>query len=326
MTAPVIPTPPTRNPLLAPGLAFGGGVAVAVLAAFLLRSPTTAMPVASAAPVALAEASPAESSPTEASPTEASPTEPNPTEASLARIEAMVARALEAARHAEAQATRAETLSTQAEATSQRLEGRLEDNQVQRGRQADQTGDRFLAAALLLQTSIATPRPWLREYQAMADLAPAGALPRPLAEVLMSHAARGLPSEAELRERFASLMPQLVARAPQPGGVVDQGLAVLRRGFAMVGLASAPAPSDQELAIGSVAQQMRRGNLAGAVADAASLDAGLQPLLAGWLAQARARIAVEQAVQETLLRALTVPAPNPTPNPAAAAAPSGRAS
>jgi hypothetical protein len=50
--------------------------------------------------------------------------------------------------------------------------------------------------------------------------------------------------------------------------------------------------------------QLRRGNLAAAVSDAATLDAGLQPLIAGWMAQARARLAVEQAVQETLLRAL----------------------
>jgi hypothetical protein len=40
------------------------------------------------------------------------------------------------------------------------------------------------------------------------------------------------------------------------------------------------------------------------VADAGALDDAVQPLLAGWMAQARARLAVEQAVQETLLRAL----------------------
>jgi hypothetical protein len=274
------------RPWLATGLGFATGLAVAVAGALLLRP----------APAALAEAASIAPPP------------------SLAQVEALVAPALEAARQAEAQALRAEALASRAEVAAQRLEGSL----AQRGPQ----GDRFLAAALLLQTSIATPRPWMREYQTMADLAPAGALPRPVAEVLMSHAARGLPSEAELRERFATLAPQLLARAPQQGGMLDQGLAMLRGGFASIGLTAPPPPSDQEVAIGGVAQQLRRGNLAGAVADAGALDPRLQPLLAGWLAQARARLAVEQAVQETLLRALSPATQNPATTASAGPRPS----
>jgi hypothetical protein len=271
---------PAWHRLLLPGVAFGGGVAVAVLAAALMRPPAPAAVVAEPA-------------------------------ANPVPVEAMVAPALEAARRAEAQADRAE-------AAAQRVEGSLAQRSPQ--------GDRFLAAALLLQSSIATPRPWLREFQTMAELAPAGALPRPVAEVLMSHAARGLPSEPELRERFAALMPQLIARAPQQGGLISQGLGMMRGGFAAIGLAAPPPPSDQEVAIGAVAQQLRRGNLAGAVADAAALDAGLQPLLAGWLAQARARLAVEQAVQETLLRALSPAAAAPAATPGAGVAAAGRPS
>ncbi len=168
---------------------------------------------------------------------------------------------------------------------------------------ADLAG-RFIPAALLLKAAIATPRPWLREYQAMVALAPPGALPPPLAEVLLSHAARGLPSEAELRERYAALQPQLVVRAPRQGHAADQALSMMRAAAAGIGLAAPPPPTDQEQAIAGVAHQLRRGNLAAAVADAAALDASLQPLLAGWLAQAGARLAVEQAMQETLLRAL----------------------
>jgi hypothetical protein len=195
------------------------------------------------------------------------------------------------------------------------LEARLTSLQRDLARQpANQTaqGDRFVAAALLLQASIATPRPWLREYQAMAELATPAALPPALAEVLLSHAGRGLPTEAELRERFAALAPQLIARAPRQGDALDQTLSLVRGAAAGIGLAAPPPPTDQEQAIAGVAYQLRRGNLAAAVADAAALDASLQPLLAGWLAQARARLAVEQAVQETLLRALA--RPNLPPN------------
>ncbi|CAH0223785.1 hypothetical protein [Roseomonas sp. CECT 9278] len=174
---------------------------------------------------------------------------------------------------------------------------------------AAQRADRFIAAALLLQSAIATPRPWLREYQVMVALAPTGALPAPLAEVLLSHAGRGLPTEAELRERFVSLAPQLAARAPRQGDAIDQTFSALRGAVAGIGLAAPPAPSDQEQAIAGVVQQLRRGNLAAAVADASALAPSLQPLLVGWLAQASARLAVEQAVQETLLRALMSQAP-----------------
>ncbi|WP_198377883.1 hypothetical protein [Neoroseomonas rubea] len=168
-------------------------------------------------------------------------------------------------------------------------------------------GERFIAAALVLQASVATARPWLREYQAMARLAPPGMLPAPLSEVLLSHAARGLPTEAELRERYIALVPQLVARVPRQGDMVQQAVTTMRGAVASIGLVAAPAPSDQEQAIEGVVQHLRRGNLAAAVGDAAALDPSLQPLLAGWLAQAGARLAVEQAVQETLLRMLAAP-------------------
>ena len=194
--------------------------------------------------------------------------------------------------------------STAAEAVSGRVAAIAE--QVERlAAEQERPTERFMAAALLLQASITTPRPWLREYQAMVDLAPPGSLSRPAAEVLLSHAARGVPSEAELRERFAVLMPQLIARAPRGETALGSTVAAVRGGLASVGLTTPPPPTDQEQAIAGVAQQLRRGNLAAAVSDAASLDAGMQPLLSGWLAQARARLAVEQAVQETLLRLLS---------------------
>jgi hypothetical protein len=224
--------------------------------------------------------------------------------ARIGQLEAALERAAGEAGRAEALAARAEQAAERAES----LAARAEQAEALRSPQ----GGRFIAAALLLQASIATPRPWLREYQAMAELAPPGALPRPLAEVLLSHAARGLPSEAELRERFVLLAPQLAARAPRQGDALDQTLSAMRGAVSGIGLVSPPAPSDQEQAIAGVGHQLRRGNLAAAVADAAALDASLQPLLAGWLAQARARLAVEQAVQETLLRALARPPSAPS--------------
>ncbi|NKC32293.1 MICOS complex subunit MIC60 [Falsiroseomonas selenitidurans] len=199
----------------------------------------------------------------------------------------------------EIQAARAEAAARQAEAVAREAAAMLARNAPQ--------SDRFLIAALLLRASLATPRPWLREYQAMLALAPAGALPPSLAEVLASHAARGLPSEAELQARFALLAPQLLARMPRAEGLFSRGADALRGTFASLGLAAPPAPGLAETAIAGITEHLRRGNLAGAVADAGALDGQLQPLLAGWVAQARARLAVEQAIQEVLLRALAPP-------------------
>jgi hypothetical protein len=171
--------------------------------------------------------------------------------------------------------------------------------------------DRFVLAMLHLQAAVGTARPWVREYQVVVALAPPGALPRPLAEVLASHAARGLATEGDLRERFTALAPTLVARAPRTGGVLERAESGLRSGFAAIGLASPPPPSDVDAGVRRIEEHMRRGNLGAAVADAATLDARLQPLIGGWLAQARARLAVEQVVQETLLRAIASTGPRP---------------
>lgn len=177
-----------------------------------------------------------------------------------------------------------------------------------RGIEAEATSgrqqERFILAMLHLQASLGSARPWMREYEAAASFATPDALPRPVAEILASHAARGLATEADLRERFAGLAPTLVARAPRQGGVVEQTTTMMRATLAAVGLAAPPPPSTADVTVSGIQDHLRRGNLAAAVSDAAMLDPSLQPLIAGWMAQARARLAVEQAVQETLLRAL----------------------
>lgn len=164
--------------------------------------------------------------------------------------------------------------------------------------------DRFILAMLHLQAAAATARPWLREYDLAASLAPPGLLSPTLAEVLASHAARGLASEAALMERFEMLAPSLVARGPRGGSLLDRVGSTARGAFSMLGLATPPAATETDAAVQRIREQLRRGQLAAALSDAATLDAALQPLLSGWLAQSRARLAVEQAIQETLLRAI----------------------
>lgn len=165
-------------------------------------------------------------------------------------------------------------------------------------------GERFLVALIYLQGTIVSSRPWQRELQIVMNLAAPGQVPRTLAETLASHAARGLPTEAELRERFMALMPLMLERAPSEGDIFTRTSAFARSVLAGIGLASPPAPGETEATLASIAGRLRRRDLSGALADIAALDEALQPLLAGWVAQARARLAVEQAIQETLLPAL----------------------
>lgn len=164
--------------------------------------------------------------------------------------------------------------------------------------------ERFILAMLHLQAAAATARPWLREYDLAVSFAPPGALSPAVSEVLASHAARGLASEAALAERFDTLAPALLARTPAEGGLLERlGLAA-RGTFSALGLATPPPTGGTEAAVQRIREQLRRGQLAAALHDAATLDPAVQPLLSGWLAQARGRLAVEQAIQETLLRAM----------------------
>lgn len=165
--------------------------------------------------------------------------------------------------------------------------------------------ERFVLAMLHLQAAVASSRPWPREYQLAIGLAPPGAISSALAEVLASHAVRGLATEADLRERFAALAPAIVARAPSAAGTLDRAAAGLRSAFASIGVAAQPAPSDLDATLQRIQEHLRRGKLAAAVMDAETLDPAVMPLVAGWLSQARARLAVEQAIQETVLRAMS---------------------
>lgn len=172
--------------------------------------------------------------------------------------------------------------------------------------------ERFLIAMLHLQAAVASSRPWPREYEVAMGLAPPGAVPPALAEVLASHAARGLATEADLRERFAALAPAVLARASDGAGTLDRAAATFRSAFAVIGVATPPSPTDLDATLQRIQDHLRRGKLAAAVMDAEAIDPAVLPLVAGWLAQARARLAVEQAIQETVLRAIAVRGDSPS--------------
>lgn len=170
--------------------------------------------------------------------------------------------------------------------------------------------DRLVPALLNLQMVAATARPWHRELRAVLDLDAARMIPATVVEVLTSHSLRGVPTEGELHDRFLALAPAIHWRMPAEQSVLDRAQLNVRSALSGIGLAAPPPPGEADAAIASIADRLRRGDLAGAVADATALDKRSEPLLVGWMAQARARLAVEQALRETILTMLARSPPN----------------
>lgn len=163
---------------------------------------------------------------------------------------------------------------------------------------AQMDGPGFALAALRLQIAIGSSRPWRREYDALAALAPPGSIPQPIASLLGVHAIRGVPNEAELRERFIELAPQLPKRLVGGASSIDRLVQRAQSLGASIGLTESGAEERGVMSITTIESQIRRGNLRGALSDSDNLDPGIRPYLAAWLSDLQARVAVEEAVAE----------------------------
>lgn len=164
--------------------------------------------------------------------------------------------------------------------------------------------DRHLVALLHLQNVATTARPWSRELQLLLDQAGAGRLNPALVEVLRANAAQGVATRAELRRRFAMLRPALLADGAAETGLIHGLLQGGQSAAAGLGLAAPPPPDRTEATIADIGLRLDRGDLAGALHDAGLLDGRLRARLGDWTAQVRARLAVEQALQELLAQSL----------------------
>jgi hypothetical protein len=188
---------------------------------------------------------------------------------------------------------------------------RLEDSMgaIERSRQpgdarppfAAAPTDRLALALLHLETVVATGRPWSREWQLIIALDGPELMPPLYVEVLGSHASRGLPSARDLTERFELLAPAITERARSDDDVLQRAMNTVRATLSGVGLVAPVEPSRVDPALGGIREHLRRGELSAALTEVETLDEPQQALLAGWLAQVRARVAVEQALQDAIL-------------------------
>lgn len=165
--------------------------------------------------------------------------------------------------------------------------------------------DRLALALLHLEMVVASGRPWVREWQLVLALDGAAVVPPLYLEVLGSHASRGLPTARDMAERFEALTPAIAARATSDAAWLDRGLTLLRSTLAGIGLATPAEPGQVDMALVTIREHLRRGELTGVLSEVALLPPDQQGLFAGWLAQIRARVAVEQALQDVILGLLS---------------------
>lgn len=195
----------------------------------------------------------------------------------------------------------AETRKTTADAAAVlRLADRLDKVE---GELRDIQSRRTSAAALLLATgqlreAVNHALPFEAELRAVRVLAPQDAEMAAAVETLKPRAAAGIPTRIVLAERFDALAPALVRSELMPQGRSWWRDTVNRLGSLLTvrredGEAAGTSPA---AVVARTQAALRRGDLAGAVAQAETLDGAAAETVAPWLNDARARLAADKAL------------------------------
>lgn len=169
-----------------------------------------------------------------------------------------------------------------------------------------QAGDAGRRAALVvglssLRAAIDRGQSFAAELKSAAALG----LPAEAVRSLEAHAERGLPTSAVLAQRFSALVPALLRAAPSrttDGTLLDR-LTATAQNLVRVRPVGEAAGDDVPTAVARSEAKLRRGDIAGALADIDRLPEPVRALAASWTAEARARVAAE-----TTLRRLTLDA------------------
>ncbi len=157
--------------------------------------------------------------------------------------------------------------------------------------------ERLLVAVLQLQISSQAGRPFAEELRLIRQIIGAdAALARPL-ESLSVPAQRGAPTLADLRDQFGQASGVIVERGVRDSRTwIERVGAGVKGTLAGVGLAPPPPLTPVEASVAETQRQLANGNLLAALTEIETLDAPVRALAGGWIAQARLRLAVDQAV------------------------------
>ena len=184
----------------------------------------------------------------------------------------------------------------------------LSDNAAHASATGADTAARLTVAAEALRTTVERGAPYQSELAAVQSL---GADQNTLTP-LEPFAASGVPSATSLGRELAVLTPALQqAVHAAPGETTFLGrLEANAQKLVRVTPVDAPAGADPSTAIGRIALDAARADIAAALTDIAALPDSTKPLTADWIAKARARdtaIAASQRIAADALAALAKP-------------------
>ncbi|NQW11300.1 MAG: hypothetical protein HQ481_15655 [Alphaproteobacteria bacterium] len=162
----------------------------------------------------------------------------------------------------------------------------------------------FLVAAAHLATTAATSGSFAAELAALRATAPAVLEVDAILEILAKHDA-GVPSYAVLAERFAATAARVIDASVvgTDQGVVGQALTRVTALISVRRTESAPEGGINAL-LNEAEAALGGGDLAGAVKALETLDGDTAVVAAGWLADARTRLALDDAVRALQAQAL----------------------
>ncbi len=177
---------------------------------------------------------------------------------------------------------------------------------VESRRDAATAAQALVLAAGQLRSALAAGQPFQQELQAVRAVGSDDAqITQPL-DAVAGYAAKGVPTQPQLTDRFMAMASDIV-RADNQGegndwveqvtGKIATLVTVRRQGGGVVGDGAAAVVARAEAAL-------QAGNLGGAVTELAALKGPAAQVAAPWIADAKARLAANEAAQQLTSRAI----------------------
>src|SRR5262249_49879689 len=169
----------------------------------------------------------------------------------------------------------------------------------------------FVLAAGQLEAALDSGQPFTSELEAVRRLAGKDADLAPILAQLEDSAGEGVPTLAQLRTRFEdmALAVAQAATAPVEGRWIDRGLARLRSVVTVRPVGGDVEGDGAEARLARAEARLSEGDLAAGVSELDGLTGPAAEAAAPWLADARARVAADKAIQRLRERALARIAP-----------------
>ncbi|TWA67056.1 inner membrane protein [Azospirillum brasilense] len=177
---------------------------------------------------------------------------------------------------------------------------------VETRRDAATAAQTLVLAAGQLRSALAAGQPFQQELQAVRAVASGDAQVTQPLEAVAGYAAKGVPTQPQLTDRFTAMASDIV-RADNQGegndwveqvtGKIATLVTVRRSGGDAVGDGASAVVARAEAAL-------QAGNLGGAVKELAALKGPAAQVAAPWIADAKARLAANEAGQQLTNRAI----------------------